>query len=160
MLARERTEWPGRPDDSHLTRAPCWATVCTESLAFKRLSNALEPLRGHLRFAAAPRKTLRRALGGRRHDRCERGHVPLGENGRHRAALPAPGIAVGGEQAVADGGTQHPQHDLGLRVIVDVVEKDAAQCGRILDHVPVRRPNIAQELILDAWLLRSEGCSR
>src|SRR5690242_1519929 len=52
MLARERTEWPGRPDDSHLTRAPCWATVCTESLAFKRLSNALEPLRGHLRFAA------------------------------------------------------------------------------------------------------------
>ena len=62
-----------------------------------------------------------------------------GEDRRDGAPLPAPVGAFRGEQAVAHGRAQHPQHDLGFRVVVDVVEVDSPQCLGALHHVPARR---------------------
>ena len=95
-----------------------------------------EHLADHLGLAAAPRQALCRALRRGRHHRRQRGHVALREDRRDGAALPAPGIAFGGEQAVAHRRAQHAQHDLGFRVVADIVEEDAPQRAGILHHVP------------------------
>ena len=66
----------------------------------------------------------------------------MGENRRHRLALPFPFGAIGVEQAFADGGAQHAAHDFGLGIIGEIVQHHPLHPGRVRHHVPAHQ-NIA-----------------
>ena len=123
----------------------------------RHLADHVEGRRQHLAHhlrtgppAAAMRAAARSAVA--RHHRRKRRHVARGEDRRDGAALPAPMRALGGEEAIADRRPQHPDHHLGFRVVVDVVEKDPPQRPGPLHHVPARRAGAPRS--------RSAGCRR
>ena len=79
------------------------------------------------------------AGGGFCHHRGQRLDIAGGKDRRDGAALPAPLRALGGEQRIVHRRAQHPQHDLGFRVVANVVEKDPLHPLGALHHVPARR---------------------
>jgi len=90
----------------------------------------------HLRLVLRGGDPRRGTLGGGGHHRRQRGDVALCEDRSHRPALPAPFLALDREQTVADRGAQHPQHELRLRVVGGVVEKDPPERPGVLHHMP------------------------
>ena len=78
----------------------------------------------------APHEPLRR----RDHGGHEARDVPRREQRRQAAALQAPFLALGGEEAVAEPRREHPALEIVLPVVRGVVDEDVADGGRIAHH--------------------------
>ena len=95
--------------------------------------------RHHLGLAAAGCQPRRGPFGGGGHGGGQCHHVAMGEDRRHRLALPFPVGAIGIEQAVADRRPQHAAHHLGLGIIGQIVVHHPAITARIGQHVPAQQ---------------------